>query len=273
MDVDSMEGIVYLTKKGLPVYGSIVPNAGMSAPFSLAGTLALGNAEFLALGVLQQMIRPGSQLIYSVLSTVGDMRTAGYAPGGIETAILQMAHSQMARYYRVPSGGYIGVTNAHANDAQSGYETGMGTTAALLAGTDVFNTGGLLSSLMAFDYAKAVIDSEIALMLKRIRRGVEVSAENLCLDVVAEVGPGGTFLDHADTTKRVRRTALYPRVATRETRVSWEQHGRPDAYGRALKEAERILSRHKPAAFSQETERKIRARFAGLVAGNVVWQK
>ncbi|KKK72281.1 hypothetical protein LCGC14_2905440 [marine sediment metagenome] len=86
-----------------------------------------------------------------------------------------MAHTQLAHFYNVPSGGYIGLTNAHSNDAQSGYETGMNTTAALLAGSDMFNMGGLLSSLMVFDFSKAVIDNEIALMLKRIMKGLALS--------------------------------------------------------------------------------------------------
>jgi len=176
----------------------------MTSPMSLLGTLALGNAEFLALSVLMQMVRPGTPLIYAVLSTVADMRTANYAPGGIETGILQMAHSQMARFYNVPSGGYIGTTNAHIDDAQAGYETGMDVTAALLGGADMFNMGGLLSSLLTFDFGKAVIDNEIGLMLKRIHRGLEFSVENLCLDLIAKVGPGGLYLQETDTFNRMR---------------------------------------------------------------------
>ena len=42
----------------------------------------------------------------------------------------------------------------------------MSTTEALIAWVDMFNAGGLLSTLVAFDFAKAVIDNEIALMLK-----------------------------------------------------------------------------------------------------------
>ncbi len=125
MDVESTESVIYLAEKGLPVYGTIVPNAGMTSPMSLMGTLVLGNAEFLALSTLIQLIRPGAPMIYAVLSTVADMRSGNYAPGAIETGMLQMAHTEMARYYNVPSGGYIGLTNAHSNDAQSGYETGM----------------------------------------------------------------------------------------------------------------------------------------------------
>ncbi|NYE58514.1 trimethylamine methyltransferase family protein [Carboxydothermus ferrireducens] len=154
MDQESTEAVIYLTKLGLPVYGTIVPNAGLTAPLSLLGTLVMGNAEFLALSTLIQLIRPGAPLIYAVLSTVADMRTGNYAPGAIETGILQMGHTEMARYYNVPSGGYIGLTNSHVNDAQSGYETGMNVTAALLAGADLFNMGGLLGSLIVSTHIK-----------------------------------------------------------------------------------------------------------------------
>ncbi|MCJ7786056.1 MAG: trimethylamine methyltransferase family protein, partial [Desulfobacterales bacterium] len=137
MDVASTEMMMFLVKKGFPCFGSIVPNAGLTAPLSLAGTLVQGNAEFLALAVLSQMVRPETPLIYCALPTVADMRTGAYAPGGIETGILMAGCSQMARYYGVPSGGYIGLTNSKVNDAQSGYETGMSAVAAVMAGVDM----------------------------------------------------------------------------------------------------------------------------------------
>ncbi|MBW1804560.1 MAG: trimethylamine methyltransferase family protein, partial [Deltaproteobacteria bacterium] len=273
MDIESTEALIYLAEKKLPVFGTIVPNAGITAPMTLSGTLALGNAEFLALGVLMQMVRPGTPLIYSVLSTVADMRTGSYTPGAIETGVLQMAHSQMARFYNVPSGGYIGLTNAHANDAQSGYETGMGVTGALLAGTDMLNMGGLLSSLMTFDFAKCVIDNEIALMLKRIKRGPEFSDGDLALDVIAEVGPGGSYMEKLHTIENMRRTAVFPNVAVREMREIWEEKGGADAQTRAMNQAGKILGADNPAIFSADLDRKIRDRFTDLVAGDSGWKE
>lgn len=273
MDVESTEAVIYLTEKGLPVYGTIVPNAGMTAPMSMMGTLVLGNAEFLALSCLIQMIRPGAPMIYSVLSTVADMRTGDYTPGAIETGILQMAHSEMARFYNVPSGGYIGLTNAHVNDAQSGFETGMNTTAALLAGADMFNMGGLLGALMAFDFAKAVIDSEIALMLKRIRRGMEFSEENMCLDLIREVGPGGSYMDQMHTVKNMRTLAVMPQVATHKPRGTWIAEGRLDAHARAMEVAKKILTKENPAKFPPELDAKIRSHFPGLVPGEAGWKE
>lgn len=272
MDVESTEAVIYLTEKGLPVYGTIVPNAGLTAPMSLLGTLTLGNAEFLALATLIQLIRPGAPMIYAVLSTVADMRTGAYAPGAIETGMLQMGHTEMARFYNVPSGGYIGLTGSHLNDAQCGYETGMNTTAALLAGADLFNMGGLLGSLMTFDFAKAVIDNEIALMLKRLKRGIPFSEEELCLDLIAKVGPGGSYMEQDHTLRNMRQVAFYPKVATREMRVQWQQEGCPDAHTRALREANRILLQDNPAKFPAELDARIRSHFPGLVPGDAVWE-
>jgi trimethylamine--corrinoid protein Co-methyltransferase len=271
LDINSTEAIIYLTERDLPCYATVAPNAGLTAPLTLPGTLALGNTEFLAVAILKQMVKPQSPNIYATLSTVADMRTGNYAPGAIETGMLQMGHSQMAYFYNVPSGGYIGLSGAHGNDVQAGYETGMSITAAMLGRTHMFNTGGLLSSLMAFDYAKAVIDGEMGMMLKRLKRGLDFSEENLALDVIAEAGHGGSYLELDHTFDNMRDTAVTPRVATREMRGKWEETGRPDASTNALKEASRILTRDNPAVFSSEADQKIRERFTGLIPGDAQW--
>jgi trimethylamine--corrinoid protein Co-methyltransferase len=85
----------------------------------------------------------------------------------------------MARFYNVPAGGYVGLTNAKLNDAQSGYETGMSGIAGLLGGMDMFNIGGLIDALKTFDFAKAVIDDEVAQMMKRMKRGINFSDDEL----------------------------------------------------------------------------------------------
>ncbi|MBC8496644.1 MAG: trimethylamine methyltransferase family protein, partial [Chloroflexi bacterium] len=81
MDVESTEKLMRLTERGIPSYGVVAPNAGVSAPFTLTGTLALANAEFLAQAALEQMVRAGKPIIYEPLPTVADMRTGAYAPG------------------------------------------------------------------------------------------------------------------------------------------------------------------------------------------------
>lgn len=268
MDFDSTQDLIYFHEKRLPSYFSIVPNAGLTSPLTMVGTLAQCNAEFLAAAVLCQMIWPESELIYNTLPTVADMRTGAYAPGAIETGILHMACAQMARFYNITAGGYIGLTNSKVNDAQSGYETGMSVVAGYLGGVHIFNMAGLLDALMAFDFAKAVIDNEIAMMLKRIRQGMEFSQENLALDLIAEVGPGGMFAATEHTIERMRTTMYLPDIADRDPRQLWQQRGAQDAQARALQRAREILTRENPAVFSPEVDARVRAAFAGIVSGD-----
>jgi trimethylamine--corrinoid protein Co-methyltransferase len=268
MDVESTEAVMWLTAQGLPVYTTVVPNAGLTAPMTLMGCLVVGNAEYLAITAFQQMVREGTPVVYASLPTVADMRTGAYAPGAVETGILIAAQAQLARFYGVPSGGYVGLTNAHANDAQSGFETGMNTVLAVSAGATLLNIGGLLSSLMAFDFAKCVIDDEIALMDKRAWRGLEFSEENLAVDEIVAVGPGGGYMSRGHTRARMKTTAVLPRLAARDMRAQWEDAGRPDIHGRAITEARRILSQPNPAVWDVELDRRIRDRFPGLVAGD-----
>ena len=88
IDYDSTELTIFFSEKKLPVYPSIVPNAGLTSPLTLAGTVAQSCAEFLAIGSLMQMVQPGTPLLLQTLPTVTDMRTGAYASGGIECAML-----------------------------------------------------------------------------------------------------------------------------------------------------------------------------------------
>jgi trimethylamine--corrinoid protein Co-methyltransferase len=261
MDVKSTERLMRFSERGIPSQSVVTPNGGVSAPLSLTATLAVANAEFLAQSVLAQMSRPGTPVLYDALPTVSDMRTGAYAPGGIETGILCMGCAQMARFYGVPSAGFVGLTNAKVNDVQAGYESGLSTMAGMLGGVDLLAMGGLLDALMAFDFGKAVVDHEVALMLKRVKRGLAFSSDNLALDLIAEVGPGGIFTDRRHTLERMRTEALLPQIADRRPRDQWAANGGRDAHSRALAKANEIMRHDNPAVFAPEVDAAIRSRF------------
>jgi trimethylamine--corrinoid protein Co-methyltransferase len=268
MDFESTQDLIFFKEKNLPSYFSIVPNAGLTSPLTLVGTLAQNNAEFLSAGVLSQMIHPESELVYNTLPTVADMRTGAYSPGAIETGILHMGCAQMAHFYNIPSGGYIGLTNSKINDAQSGFETSMSVVAGYLAGADIFNMGGLLDALMTFDFTKAVIDNDIAIMLKRIGRGFDFNEQDLALDLIAEIGPGGMFADTEHTLDRMRSTMYLTEIADRNPRQQWLEDGALDVQARAMKRVKEILTQDNPAVFSKDLDQKLRAEFVGMVAGD-----
>ena len=137
---------------------------GLSTPMSLSGMLTLMNAEWLAAATLAQMSKPGTEQIYNFLPVFADMRDGAYAPGAIEIGMMNSAVCQMARFYNVPAGGYLGLTNAKINDAQAGFEKGMSPLMGAMSGADFIVMGGLLDALMSFDFAQVMIDNEIALI-------------------------------------------------------------------------------------------------------------
>ncbi|MFN8381495.1 MAG: trimethylamine methyltransferase family protein [Anaerolineales bacterium] len=267
MDNLSTENVMYFAGEGLPVYPTIVPNAGLTSPMSIAGTLAQGNAEFLSALVLMQMVKEGTPTIYATLGTVADMRSGAYTSGAIECGMLHMAFAQMARFYDVPAGGYVGLTNAKVNDAQAGYETGMSGIAGLLGGMDMFNIGGLIDALKTFDFAKAVIDDEVAQMMKRMKRGINFSDDELGLTLIKEVGPGGSFITAKHTISRMKTEAVMTKLADRDARTIWVKKGSTDIQARAMKKVKEIMANNTTPLISPELDEKLRAAFPGMVAG------
>ncbi|MGN0962110.1 MAG: trimethylamine methyltransferase family protein, partial [Clostridia bacterium] len=269
MDHNSTEMLIYFVERGIPTYATIVPNAGLTSPLSLGATLVQHVAEFLAVTVLMQMVRPNTPVMFNSLPTVADMRTGAYAPGGIECGLLHMACAQMARFFNVPCGGYIGQTNSKLPDAQAGYERALAAAGGMMAGMDMLQIGGLIEALMTFDYAQLAIDNEIALMLKRVARGIEYDEEEIgeALKETKEVGPGGVFMETPLTLRNLRSLQYIPTIADRRPRSAWEAEGSKDASEKALDLVKEILSRDNPNTISEEADRKIRAEFPLLMPG------
>jgi trimethylamine--corrinoid protein Co-methyltransferase len=267
-DTTSVDQLVFFTERNIPNFSTFSPNAGVTSPLSLIGTLALCNAEFLAASILTQIIRPGMPLIFSALPTVADLRTLAYTSGAIETCMLLIGCTQMAQLYKVPSGGYIGLTNSKVCDVQAGFEKGMSALGTVLAGMDMIQIGGLIDAMMVFDYGMLVIDSEIAQMIKCVVGGFEKEREDLMLGLIREVGPGGTFIDKSHTLEHMRTVPFIPDVADRDRRQIWEKKGSPNAYNHALNKVKEILLTNNPAVFSEELDRKIHRQFKGLVIGD-----
>lgn len=270
MDVLSTENVMYFAEEGLPVYPTIVPNAGLTSPMSMAGTLVQGNAEYLATLAMMQMVKEGTPTIYATLATVADMRSGAYTSGAIECGMMHMAFAQIARFYNVPCGGYIGLTNAKLNDAQSGYETGMSGIAGLLGGMDMFNIGGLIDALKTFDFAKAVIDDELAQMMKRTKRGISFSDDDLAVELIKQIGPGGSYIKPKHTSARMKTEIVMTKIADRDARSIWEKKGSLDTQAHAMNKVREIMSRNLEPLISPGIDAQLRAAFPGLVAGELL---
>jgi trimethylamine---corrinoid protein Co-methyltransferase len=133
----------------------------------------------------------------------------------------------------------------------------------------MFNIGGLIDALKTFDFAKAVIDDEIAQMMKRVKRGVTFSDDELAADLIKEIGPGGSFIVHQHTIKRMKTEAILTRIADRDARTIWEKKGAADIHARSLKKAKDIMSINTDPLIPPELDEKLRAEFPGMVPGQL----
>ncbi len=277
MDFDSTEMLMYFAENDITAYGTIAPMGGLSTPLSLAGMLTLMNAEWLAAAVLAQMSKPGTEQIYNFLPVFADMRDGAYAPGAIEIGMMNSAVCQMARFYNVPPGGYLGLTNSKLTDAQSGFEKGMSPLLGAASGVSFIVMGGLQDALMSFDFGQVAIDNEIAMMIKRVREGFGFSKESASLDDIKEVGPAGMFAANPATLERMHTATFMPELADRKLREQWEMENSSTIHQRALNKVLGILSEPNPAVLPEDVDARVRAGFDSLVAGDSVlpagWQR
>ena len=268
LDFDSTDTMMYFAENGITAYGTIAPMGGLSTPLSLPGMLIIQNAEWLAVAVLAQMSKPGTAHIYNFLPVFADMRDGAYAPGAIEIGMMNSAVCQMARFYNVPAGGYLGLTNSKVADAQSGLEKGMSPLMGALSGADFIVMGGLQDALMSFDFGQLMIDNEIAQMVKHVRGGFGFSKEAASVQEIKDTGPAGMFADNPTTLKRMHTATFMPELADRNLREKWEDEGASTIHQRAMNKALEILSTPNSRAFDKSIDARIRAEFEGLVKGD-----
>jgi len=98
------------------------PNAGVSAPCTLAGLLTMNNAECLSGLAMIQLLKPGHPVLYANSWTTTDMRSGAALVGSIETSICRIAGAQLARFYQVPSHTTAPNSDNHAHDEQNAWE-------------------------------------------------------------------------------------------------------------------------------------------------------
>ncbi|MGL5513614.1 MAG: trimethylamine methyltransferase family protein, partial [Sporomusa sp.] len=231
--------------------------AGSTGPATLAGALALQNAEVLAGITLAQSINPGTPVVYGSTSAITDMETGSLSIGNPETALFTSASAQMARFYKVPCRGGGGLNDAKIVDAQAGYESMMTLMAAGMAGINfVLHTAGILQYYMAMSYEKFITDDEIAGMVLRYLKGIEFSDEHLAFDVIAKVGPGGHFLTQKHTRKN---HAAQLRRAQLSDRLSFDGWGkeRLDTNRRAERKWQAMLAKYQAPALDDNVRQKL----------------
>jgi len=261
---EELDTILLYAAHGLPLYVSPQAQAGATAPITLAGLLAQQNAENLAGITLAQLANPGNPVMYATTSSIFDMKSGITPYCSPESALINIASAQLARFYNLPSRGTGAASDSHIVDVQAGLEAGMKNLSLALSGITFINQGtGGLSNSMAASYEKMVIDNEIFGMVRTIIEGIDVNEETLAIDLIKDVGPLGEFLTTNHTLERCRTEHFSPQVVVRKSYDVWNKKGRDEMLGLAREKARRILAEHEPEplepAVEQELKEYIRA--------------
>ncbi|MBA3361102.1 MAG: trimethylamine methyltransferase family protein [Acidimicrobiia bacterium] len=220
--------------------------AGAMAPVSLAGALVLQHAEALAGITLSQITRPGAPVVYGAFTSNVDMRSGAPAFGTPEAVKAAFASGQLARYIGLPWRS-SGVCTSNTPDAQAGYETMMNMMGAALGGANfILHTAGWLESGLSASYEKFILDVEMAQMFAELFSPLDSSPEEMAIEAIATIQPGGHFFGIEHTLERYEKAFYEPVVFGRQNFGQWEEAGSLTAAQRANAVWKQVLADFEP---------------------------
>lgn len=250
--------LLYETARlNLPVPVGPMAQMGLSAPATVAGTLAQENAEILAGICVTQLIRPGMPVCYGGICHAFDMRTTQLIFAGPEQAIFGVAATQLGRHYGLPVYVNSGLTDAKRPDAQAGLEAGVTLALAAAAGADIFGHMGISGVDQASSLDMLVMQDEAIGYVESVLRTIDFGDEALGLAEIEAAGPGGTFIDRDHTVAHFRRELWFPRLLDRQFHDAWLAAGAAGMEDRCRQRKEEILAAHRVPPLAADTAREI----------------
>lgn len=257
-DGPCVSSILQLVKYNIPIRVSAGTMGGASVPVTLAGLLAESNAEALSWMVLVQLANPGNPFALGMNPRIMDMRHGTVSLSSPEWALMRACIGDIGRFYNIPSHCFMMVPASKLLDAQAGYEKAMTGLMTALGGVTLA-LGMIMDSQNQSCPADFLFANELVGAFRRILRGFEVNEENLAVDLIDQVGPGGSYLHTKHTMKHYREHWYPSRLIERRSWQEWHDAGEKDTWQRAVEMVEQILATHKatllPDAVSAELDR------------------
>lgn len=252
------DAAIEFARAGCPPLLMTMPLIGATAPMTVAGAVLLGNAQVIALATVLQLAAPGSPLCYSSEPMAMDVQS-GLFEGLFPAAdMVRAAHTQMAKYYRIPI--FIGGwgTCSKLPDVQAGYEKALSAFLAYLCGADMTSGPGLLENWTVLSFEQLIIDHEILTMMADMLKGFPVDEDSMPLDVIMEVGHEGHYMGKKHTLDHFRQM-WQPMVTDGQTYKTWKASGSKGAVEHAREKAREILRTHVPEPLPEDLRKELKA--------------
>ena len=253
-----VQKLLFAVDNDIPCVYTPHPLAGNTAPCTLAGVLVQALAESLFGIVVSQTRKPGAQIIIGGLMSNMDMETANRTHGSPEMALMSAGYTDITKWLRVPMYETAGCSGAKVFDEQSVMEATINIATAALIGGNMIHDVGALDSGQTSCMEQMVAADEIIDMLKRILRGIPVDDENMALNIMENVGPGGHYLETEYTYKRFRTEIWQPKLIDRQNWEGWNLSGGKRYSERANARVKEILEAETEPLFDEATHKELR---------------
>jgi len=257
-----LKKLLFCADHAIPVAYVSGMSSGATCPVTLAGAMAVGNAECLSGLVIHQLAAPGAPFIYGANVSVMDMATMSYVYGGPEFPITNAAFADMARHYRLPVWGLAGATDAKAVDAQAGLEAMLSILMAVLSRGNLVHDVGYIESGLTSSMEMITMCDEIIAVVRMIFRGIPMDRDHIALDLIHEVGSGGHYLGTDHTAQFFRTNHFLARLLDRNNYDKWQQLGARSLEDIANAKVLEILATHQPAPIREAAQKVIDAALA-----------
>ena len=116
---------------------------------------------------------------------------------------------------------------------------------------------GYMESGLTTSFEMIVLTDELIAMTGHIMKGIEVSEDTLMLDELDTVGPGGHFLDTAQTLKRFR-DFWFPGLLERKRREQWLEAGAATLGQRLNARVKEITKEHQTMPLEPDKKKQVR---------------
>ncbi|MCF7875896.1 trimethylamine methyltransferase family protein [Candidatus Bipolaricaulota bacterium] len=209
----SVRKVRYCAKEEIPLLYSPFLAMGATAPQDPPTAVAQAAAESLFGLVLQQGINPGAPFVLGGMPSLMDMETANFSYGAPDLHVMSSAITELGHQLGLPVFGTGGTGDSRLFDSQAVLEALSSSYMAALSGTNLIHDVGLFGSAKILIPEMIVVMDEIIDLLRNTITGLRAEDE-LAVDLLKEVGPGGEFVSHSHTMENFKES-WYPRFVDR----------------------------------------------------------
>jgi len=259
LDTPMLEGVIQMARRNQVVVLTPFTLAGAMAPVTLAGALAQQHAEALAGLTIAQLARPGSPFVYGGFTSNVDMKSGAPAFGTPEYMKTAIVGGQLARRLGLPYRS-SNANAANSLDAQAAYESIFSLWGAVMGGVNLLMHGaGWMEGGLQASFEKMALDADLLSMVAEFLRPLRVDAEEIAIEAMREVGPGGHFFGAAHTQTRYRTAFFAPTISDWRNYETWREAGAPTAYDTAERLYKERLASYSPPPFEPDRREALQA--------------